>query len=155
VYLPQLKEEEKLGDELFFTGAQNPAGTEHVLVIDDERTVVDITRYMLMQLGYKVTVETDSPAAWELFAQQPDVFDLVITDMAMPKMSGIELAKKILERRPDIPVILCTGFSEMINEEKAKSLGIKAYLMKPVLKSKLAASVRQALGESETQELDG
>lgn len=153
VYLPQLKEEDKLAEELFFVGEENPAGTEHVLVVDDEQTVVDITRYMLMQLGYKVTVETDSPAAWELFAQQPDVFDLVITDMAMPKMSGIELATKILERRPELPVILCTGFSEMVNEEKAKSLGIKAYLMKPVLKSKLAASVRQALGD--TQEQDG
>ena len=123
------------------------SGTEHILVVDDENSVVDITRYMLTQLGYKVTVQTDSPAAWELFAQQPEAFDLVITDMAMPKMTGIELAKKILERRPDFPVILCTGFSQMINEEKAKSLGIKAYLMKPVLKSKLAASVRQALGE--------
>ncbi|CAK8721660.1 histidine kinase [Candidatus Electrothrix laxa] len=151
VYLPQLREKGESGSELFFAGAQNPEGTEHVLVIDDEQTVVDITRYMLLQLGYKVTVETDSPVAWELFAQQPDAFDLVITDMSMPKMSGIELAKKILERRPDIPIILCTGFSEMINEEKAKSLGIKAYLMKPVLKSKLAASVRQALAETQEQ----
>jgi CheY-like chemotaxis protein len=106
---------------------------------------------MLMQLGYKVTVATDSLVAWELFVQQPDAFDLVITDMAMPNMTGIELAKKILEQRPEIPVILCTGFSEMINEEKAKSLGIKAYLMKPVLKSKLAASVRQAFGEVQEQ----
>ncbi|MCI5124348.1 MAG: response regulator [Candidatus Electrothrix sp. AR5] len=153
VYLPQLKEKEKPGDELFFAGVQNPAGTEHILVVDDEKTVVDITRYMLMQLGYKVTVETDSSAAWELFDRQPDVFDLVVTDMAMPKISGIELATKILKRRPNVPVILCTGFSEMINEEKAKSLGIKAYLMKPVLRSKLAASVRQVLGE--TQEQDG
>ncbi|MDU9047459.1 MAG: response regulator [Candidatus Electrothrix sp. Rat3] len=153
VYLPQLKEEEEeQSDELFLLGTQNLGGTEHILVVDDEKAVVDITRYMLMQLGYKVTIETDSPAAWELFVQQPDAFDLVITDMAMPKMTGIELAKKILEQRPDIPVILCTGFSEMINEEKAKSLGIKAYLMKPVLKSKLAASVRQALGEMQEQD---
>ena len=85
------------------------------------------------------------------FAQQPDFFDLVITDMAMPKMSGLELATKILDRRPEFPIILCTGFSEMVNEEKAKSLGIKAYLMKPVLMSKLAASVRQALGETQEQ----
>ncbi|RWX47454.1 PAS domain S-box-containing protein [Candidatus Electrothrix aarhusensis] len=151
VYLPQLKEEEEQSDELFLAGVQNPSGTEHILVVDDEKAVVDITRYMLMQLGYKVTVATDSLVAWELFVQQPDAFDLVITDMAMPNMTGIELAKKILEQRPEIPVILCTGFSEMINEEKAKSLGIKAYLMKPVLKSKLAASVRQAFGEVQEQ----
>ncbi len=152
VYLPQLKEEKEQGHELSLAGGQNPAGTEHILVVDDENSVVDITRYMLTQLGYKVTVQTDSRAAWELFVRQPDAFDLVITDVAMPKMSGIELATKILERRPDFPVILCTGFSEMINEEKAKSLGIKAYLMKPVLKSKLAASVRQALGEMQEQD---
>ncbi|MCI5168017.1 MAG: response regulator [Candidatus Electrothrix sp. GM3_4] len=152
VYLPQVKEEEEQGDELNFAGDRNPAGTEHILVVDDEKAVVDITRYMLMQLGYKVTVETDSLAAWEFFAQQPDAYDLVITDMAMPNMTGIELAKKILEQRPEIPVILCTGFSEMINEDKAKSLGIKAYLMKPVLKSKLAVSVRQALGEVQEQD---
>ena len=155
VYLPQLKEEEEQGDDLPPTGAQYPAGTEHILVIDDEQPVVDITHYMLMQLGYKVTIETDSPAAWELFDRQPDAFDLVITDMAMPGMTGIELAKKILERRPDIPIILCTGFSEMINEEQAEALGIKAYLMKPVLKSRLAASVRLALGEGEMQGQDG
>jgi PAS domain S-box-containing protein len=149
VYLPQLKEEKEQDDDLLPTGAQYPAGTEHILVIDDEKPVVDITGYMLMQLGYKVTIETDSSAAWELFDRQPDTFDLVITDMAMPGMTGIELAKKILEQRPDIPIILCTGFSEMINEEKAQALGIKGYLMKPVLKSRLAASVRHALGECE------
>ncbi|WP_339134742.1 MAG: ATP-binding protein [Candidatus Electrothrix sp. GW3-4] len=152
VYLPQLKEEAKRANERFLAGKKDPTGTGHILVIDDEEAVVDITRYMLMQLGYQVTIETDSLAAWEIFAQQPDAFDLVITDMAMPKMSGIDLAQKILEQHPDIPVILCTGFSEMINEEKAKSLGIKAYLMKPVLKSKLAATVSQVLGV--TQEED-
>jgi len=152
VYLPRLSEEEEQGDEGVFVEGRNLSGTEHIFVVDDENSVVDITRYMLTQLGYKVTVQTDSRAAWELFVRQPDAFDLVITDVAMPRMTGIELAGRILDLKPDFPVILCTGFSEMINEEKAKSLGIKAYLMKPVLKSKLAASVRQALGEMQEQD---
>ncbi|MCI5120968.1 MAG: response regulator [Candidatus Electrothrix sp. AUS4] len=152
VYFPCLQEKDEQGDALSFGAGQGEQGTEHILVVDDEKAVVDITRYMLMQFGYKVTTEMDSLAAWELFSQQPDEFDLVMTDMAMPKMTGIELAKKILAQRPGFPIILCTGFSEMMNEEKAKSLGVKEYLMKPVLRNKLSASVRKALGGREEEE---
>ncbi|XCN73962.1 MAG: response regulator [Candidatus Electrothrix aestuarii] len=148
IYFPRFHEKNEQEDSLSLGASRGERGTEHILVVDDEQAVVDITRYMLMQLGYTVTTETDSLAAWELFSQQPEDVDLIITDMAMPKMTGIELAKKILQQRPDLPIILCTGFSEMMNEEKAKTLGVKEYLMKPVLRNKLSASVWKALGKS-------
>ncbi len=102
---------------------------------------------MLAGLGYKVVTRTSSLEALELFKEQHEKFDLVFTDMTMPNMTGEELAKEVLKVRPDIPVILCTGFSSRITEEKAKAFGIRAFVMKPLLKRDMAKTIRRVLDE--------
>jgi CheY-like chemotaxis protein len=103
-----------------------PSGLERILMVDDEEEIIRISRQILEELGYMVTALNGSIDAWEIFQSHPQDFDLVITDMTMPNMTGAELAIKILQIRPDMPIVLCTGFSEQISEKKAKSLGIKA-----------------------------
>ncbi len=122
-----------------------PKGKERILCIDDEQVLVDLGKQMLESLGYKVTAKTSSVEALKLFKSQPDMFDLIITDMTMPSMTGEELAKEVLAIRPDIRVILCTGFSAKIDKEKAKSIGIRAFVMKPILKQQMAETVREVL----------
>jgi len=100
---------------------------------------------MLERLGYYVTARTSSVETLEPFRAAPDKFDLVITDATMPNMTGIQLAKKLLEIRSDIPLIICTGFSEKISEDKSEAMGIRGYVMKPVVKSELAKKIREAL----------
>ncbi|MEA1970164.1 MAG: ATP-binding protein, partial [Thermodesulfobacteriota bacterium] len=124
-----------------------PHGNERILFIDDELAIVDIGRQMLERLGYEVVTRTSSIEALELFRAKPDRFDLVITDMTMPKMTGEEIAREIMLIRPDIPVILCTGFSEKMTAEKAKAKGVKAFLMKPIVMSVTAGTVRQVLDQ--------
>jgi PAS domain S-box-containing protein len=123
-----------------------PIGTEHILFVDDEPSLVDIGRQMLEHLGYDVTTRTSGIEALELFKAEADRFDLVITDMTMPHMTGDKLAGELMQIRPDIPVIICTGFSEVTSEEKAKRMGIKAFAMKPLVMKDLANIVREALG---------
>lgn len=122
-----------------------PAGNEHILFIDDEPALVDLGKRMFEQLGYEVTSRTSSIEALELFKAQPDRFDLVITDMTMPNMMGDKLAHELMKIRPDIPVILCTGYSERITEEKTKKVGIKAFVMKPLIMRDLSNTVRKVL----------
>jgi CheY-like chemotaxis protein len=100
---------------------------------------------MLESLGYDVITRTNSLEALELFEYQPARFDLVITDMTMPGLTGDQLAQKLMEIRSDLPVILCTGFSARINEEKALALGIRAFVSKPVLKRQIAETIRMVL----------
>jgi signal transduction histidine kinase/ActR/RegA family two-component response regulator len=122
-------------------------GNEHILLIDDEEQIISMEQKMLENLGYQVTARTDSIEALDEFAKQPQDFDLVITDMTMPHMTGDELAQKLLDIKPDIPVILCTGFNEDITEEKALSMGIQKFVMKPVIKNDLATSIRTVLDQ--------
>ncbi|MDH4333204.1 MAG: PAS domain S-box protein [Desulfobulbaceae bacterium] len=122
-------------------------GTERLLVVDDEAAIVRMEQNILERLGYQVTTSVSSMEAWQIFKAHPDHFDLVITDMTMPQMSGMVLASNILGLRQDMPIVLCTGFSEIINEEKAKAMGIHECLMKPISKSDLAAAIRRALGK--------
>ncbi|MCX5875686.1 MAG: response regulator [Deltaproteobacteria bacterium] len=121
-------------------------GNERILVVDDEEKIANLEQEVLGTLGYQVTATTSSIEAWQIFKENPENFDLIITDMSMPHMSGIELATKIIELRKDMPIILCTGYSEIINKEKAKAMGICEYLMKPVATDSLATAIRQALG---------
>jgi CheY-like chemotaxis protein len=102
-------------------------------------------KQLLVSLGYTVTSRINSLEAFELFKTRPDAFDLVITDLTMPNMTGDELAKKLMAIRPDIPVILCTGFSTRITEEKAKNMGIKAFIMKPLIRKDIAETIRKVL----------
>ena len=124
---------------------QIPTGSERVLVVDDEQGMVDTLKKMLDRLGYEIVANTSSLEVLDAFQAEPDKFDLVITDQTMPKMTGDELAKKIMEIRSDIPIILCTGFSERINEEKAREIGIKAFVMKPIEMREIAITIREVL----------
>ena len=120
-------------------------GNEHILLVDDEEQIIDIEKQILERLGYQVTAKTDSQEALEEFSTRSEKFDLVITDMTMPKMSGDQLALKLMDIKPDIPVILCTGFNETINEEKALAMGIDRFVMKPIVKDDLANTIRSVL----------
>ena len=120
-------------------------GTESILFVDDETVAVEIGSEILKRLGYRVTTRTSSIEALELFRTKPGRFDLVVTDQTMPNMTGAELAVELLRIRPDIPIILCTGFSHLINSEKARSLGIRELVMKPVVGTELGQTVRRVL----------
>ena len=100
---------------------------------------------MLERLGYEVVAMTGSIEALELFKAQPEKFDLVITDMTIPKMTGDKLAQELMKIRPDIPIILCTGHSKHVSKEKAKEMGIRAFIMKPILRRAMAEAVRKVL----------
>ena len=104
---------------------------------------------MLEYLGYQVTSFTNSMDAFETFRLIPYDFDLVITDMTMPQMDGIQLSKNIMTIRPEIPIMICTGFNERINEERAKALGIRGFIMKPVVMNEFSQKIRTLLKESE------
>jgi PAS domain S-box-containing protein len=124
-----------------------PTGGERILYIDDEETLIDLGENMLAKLGYHVVTRTSPIEAIEAFKVNPDKFDLVISDMTMPNMTGDILAKKLMEIRPDIPVIICTGFSEQISAEKVKAIGISGFLMKPLTIRELARTVRKVLDQ--------
>ena len=130
-------------------------GNERIFVVDDEATIVLVERRMLERLGYRVTSRSSSLEALEAFATTPDAFDLVITDMAMPNLTGDQLAKAMMAIRKDIPVIICTGFSERMDPKKAAALGIKGFLMKPIVLSKMARMVRKVLDSAKNPPLDG
>jgi len=142
VYLPLILEEERREKE---SDEPPPTGSERILFIDDEQALVELGGQMLERLGYKVVTKQSSIEALELFRAEPDRFDLVITDMTMPHMTGDKLARELMKIRPQIPIILCTGHSKKISEDKAKGLGIRAFVMKPILKRILAETVRKAL----------
>jgi CheY-like chemotaxis protein len=122
-----------------------PRGTERILFVDDEKVMVETTQGMLEHLGYKVVARTSSIETLEVFRNEPETFDLVITDMTMPKMTGDELGKELIRIRPDIPIILCTGYSEHITEKKAKDVGIREFVMKPIVMSEMAKTIRNVL----------
>ena len=142
VYLPVIKTQQETEQ---IETRPIKKGNERILVVDDEKMVVEIQQKMLKRLGYDVTARTSSVEALKAFQANPDNFDLIITDMTMPNMTGDQLAQKIMDIRTDIPIILCSGFSEKMSNEKAKSLGIKGFLMKPVLMKDLSIAIRRTL----------
>jgi CheY-like chemotaxis protein len=113
--------------------------------VDDEGIQVRAMNKLLEHLGYRVVGLADAAEALELFRRQPGAFDLAIMDQTMPRLSGGELAREILRIRPDLPVILCTGFSESINEEEALAMGIRAFVMKPFSVKEIAETIRRLL----------
>ena len=126
-----------------------PGGKGRILYVDDEEPIATFGHDLLTTLGYDVSVRLSSLDALEAFKANPEKFDMVITDMTMPHMTGALLARELLKVRPDIPIILTTGYSEMINDEAAKKIGIREYLMKPVSVNSLAAAVKKHLGQQE------
>jgi len=120
---------------------------EHILFIDDEKILADMGKQMLEGLGYKVSARSDSVTALEDFRLQPEAYDLVISDMTMPILSGDKLARELLCIRPDIPIILCTGYSKQITKEKAGEMGIREFLIKPPSMRDIAWAIRRALDD--------
>jgi len=125
-----------------------PTGKESILIVDDEQSIAKMLQKMLELLGYKAEYKSSSSEALQEFKKYPEKFDLVITDLNMPGMTGDELAKALVRVRSDIPIILCTGFSKIITEEKMKAIGIRELIMKPVIKSELARVIRKVLESS-------
>ncbi len=126
-----------------------PTGSEHILFVDDDNSIIDMGQKALERLGYRVTTKINSLEALETFLAQPDIFDLLITDMTMPGITGKELAIEIKGIRHDIPIILCTGFSEQINKQQASEIGIQDYIMKPYSIREIATAIRKALDKKQ------
>lgn len=145
IYFPKLEKENIFAKEIWT--APLPRGEEWIMVVDDEKPIAQMEEIMLESLGYKVSSYSSGEAALAAFRTHPDSFDLIVTDMTMPKITGLALTKEVLAVRSDIPVVMCTGFSELINEEKAKKAGISRFLMKPVTQTDLATAVREVLDE--------
>ncbi len=124
-----------------------PTGYGRVLFVDDEEALVEMGEEILAELGYHVTSRTGSKEALALLKEGPTRFDLVITDQTMPDMTGVELAKEILALRPDMPIIMCTGFSHAVDADKARAAGIRAFVMKPLTKKEIARTARKVLDE--------
>jgi CheY-like chemotaxis protein len=143
IYLPVNQWEQMDMDDL--DEAPNPGNGESILLVDDEEAIINFTKAMLNQLGYKVTGICSSIDALNYFRSAPDEIDLVITDQTMPGITGSQLATEILKIRPDIPIILMTGYSETITPEEAVAQGIKEYLDKPFTKNILAGAIRRLL----------
>jgi len=146
IYLPKLKNGESPKQRIK-DKEPLPRGTEHILIIDDELPILTMLKNLLESLGYRISTRTDGIKAWEAVRADPESFDLIITDLTMPNMTGIQLAEKILSLCPEIPIVMCSGFGEQKNIEKAKASGIREYLMKPIIKSELAKTIRRVLYE--------
>jgi PAS domain S-box-containing protein len=143
VYFPRVKKAET--DDRHLVPESMPTGSERILLIDDEEQVLGVAEQILKHLGYDVTAFQSSTEALSVFRSDPDQFDLVITDTTMPGMTGVELSEALMAVRGDLPIILCTGYSEKVSQEKADALGVKGLLMKPITKREMATMVRQAL----------
>jgi len=142
VHLPVVTPDEEVRPE---SDLAPPRGTERILFVDDEPVLVKMAEEMLGGLGYRVTALADSRKAFDLFLENPDAFDLVITDITMPGMTGDALAQAILRKRPGMPVVICTGYSERVSEAEAKRIGARAYLLKPFSLPAIAGVIRSIL----------
>ncbi len=146
VFLPAILEEES---EVPAISSDTPGGEERILIVDDEDHLLEIQEKMLTKLGYTVTSMNNSHKAFLLFQEYPTQFDLLITDITMPRLTGDRLAKKILALRPDFPIIACTGYSEKLTELSVKRIGIRALIMKPIVRKELAETIRQVLDSNQ------
>jgi len=150
VYLPAIEHEQEIKTEL---KAPIPGGSESILFIDDESVLAEMGQNILEGLGYTVVSSTNSIDALEMFHMHPHQFDLVITDMTMPGLTGKGLAEELMKIRPDIPIMLCTGYSDLITEEEAKNLGITEFIMKPISLREFSQAVRKVLDEKKSTKI--
>jgi len=142
ILLPKIDEKPEVKAE---PSMDLPTGSETILFVDDEPSIMKLGQRMMERLGYSVDATLSSTEALKRFRAAPDTYDLVITDMTMPEMTGVALAEALMRIRADIPVIICTGHSALIDEEKAKTLDIAAFVMKPMTRQKIARIIRQVL----------
>lgn len=130
------------------TSATPVGGSGRIMIVDDEKAIIRFEERLLRRMGYEVVSFTDSMDALEAFEANHNEFDLVITDMNMPNMNGMILSQKVKAVRANIPVIICTGFSDLLNEEKSKAMGIDEYVVKPFSKQKISEAIRKVLHKS-------
>jgi CheY-like chemotaxis protein len=145
VYLPRMEE---VVHAATAPVEPTPGGQERILFVEDEAPLVELGRAMLTRLGYHVVACKSSREALEIFRATPQRFDLVITDYTMPELTGEVLTRELRRLRPDLPIILCTGFSQTFTPERAAALGINAFLMKPVGSHELGLAIRRVLESS-------
>ena len=143
VLLPCVPEEDAPGDAQ--TRSELLRGTERVLLVDDEQPIREFAKAALERLGYRVTVQKCALDALELFASDPNAFDVIVTDQMMPQMRGIELSRKVRAMRRDIPVILCSGFAEAVQETSRDTTAVQCYVMKPIIGADLARAIRSVV----------
>jgi CheY-like chemotaxis protein len=142
VYPPETRGSDRPAES---SGKPLPQGAENVLLVDDEPSLTRLGKQLLEKMGYQVTAQTDSRSALELIRTDPDRFDAVITDQSMPYLTGTALARELRALRPELPVIICTGNGDRRNEEEARRIGVKAFVLKPYTQSTLAGIVRRVL----------
>lgn len=142
IFLPTVVQKETGNTKVIST---MPGGSERILFVDDEPPIARMNSRLLSKLGYTVTTLTNSLEAMALFESDPHSFDLVITDMTMPGLTGDALARALMEIRPELPVIICTGFSKKATEKNVREIGVKALLFKPTAKTELAQTIRNVL----------
>lgn len=143
IYLPLI--EESAGERQRSVPKSLPTGNERILFVDDELALADLGKLMLAKLGYSVVAETDSERALDLFRSDPEAFDAVVTDLTMPKLRGDNLAKELLQIRPDLPIIIATGFGNSAIRQGVMEVGVKILVGKPLSIEELAQNVRMAL----------
>lgn len=148
VFLPRVDEDTSVAPKTVFHEPV-PRGRESLLLVDDEEQSVRMIHQMLERLGYQVTSRTSSIEALEVFRNRPDDFDAVITDLTMPNMTGIELAQELTAVKADVPIIVCTGFSETITQDQARKLGIRGHIMKPAVTREIARTIRKVLSDED------
>lgn len=144
VYLPVVAEGEGVEAKKTPSPSLVP-GTERILVVDDEVMITSLYEAILKKFGYQGVIFNSSVEALDFITRRPHDIDLMITDMSMPEMNGLDLSRRALAMRPDLPIILCTGYSELANEQTAREIGIGTFLMKPFILENLLFSIRQAL----------
>lgn len=133
-------------DEVILDDAPQGHG-ERILFVDDEESIIDVAEKLLARQGYKVVSATASQEALAMFRANPQSFDLVITDQTMPRLTGLDMAREILRMRPDVPIIMCTGYSEKVSDEIAREAGVRRLLHKPVLGPVFAQAIEGVLSQ--------
>ena len=144
IYFPAM---EKMVEEEKKPDGEIKGGSESILFVDDEPAIVDLNHQRLERLGYQVKSIQKPEEALDWFKADPDQFDVIITDMTMPQMTGDRLTKEILKIRPEMPVIICTGYSERMSEKDAEGLGVRKYLEKPIGLRNMALALREVLDD--------
>ena len=124
-------------------------GNESILFVDDENEIVRLNEVLLTSLGYRPTLANKARTALDMFAKDPNRFDIVITDQMMPEMNGLDLAIELQKIRPNVPIILCTGYTAGISDDEAREMGICEILHKPIGRTQMAQAIRRAMGESQ------
>ena len=145
VYFPKIMEE---SSEIDPVEIAVPGGRERILFVDDEEMLAEMGKGLLEKAGYDVVSTTSSLEALDLVRHEPSRFDLIITDQTMPDLTGLMLAREVLTLRPDLPIILCTGYSHLVDGESARAAGIRAFVMKPLSKREITKAVRDALDDN-------